>query len=100
MANLPVPAWVFAGIGSIRSLAELAVLKEQLEDDELLMDVHAAFIASGMYSPAYRTLCNALQKSLGYTSCTPPAERRGKKKGPRVAQSPPPELLTRAARVR
>ena len=59
--------WVFAGLGGIRALAELEVLKERLEDDELVLDVLALFVESGAYSPAYRTLCNALQKSPGYT---------------------------------
>eukprot|EP00966_Prymnesium_polylepis_P303755 7017177-Prymnesium_polylepis.1 len=60
--------WIFAGATGFHALAELEALKERLEDDELLLDVHRAFVAEGTYSPAYRTLCNALQKELEYTA--------------------------------
>ena len=59
--------WIFAGPKGFDALAELEMLKERLEDDELLTDVHSAFVNQGAYSPAYSTLCNALGQQLHYT---------------------------------
>lgn len=59
--------WTFAGPHGEQNLAELERVKEAGDDAETLNEVWHEFRRTGAGFPAYRTLCEALQKHLDYT---------------------------------
>ena len=59
--------WVFAGPRKDVALDALELIKSSGDDGDLLQDVWSTFVARGCGSPAYRTLCEALQNHLDYT---------------------------------
>jgi hypothetical protein len=59
--------WIFAGPRGDANLKELEAVKDAGDDADLLSEVHHSFLARGCASPAYRTLCHALQHHLDFT---------------------------------
>ena len=60
--------WVFAGPRGGGNLAALENLHGRGRADDLLTEVHARLVAEGVIDMcAYRTMCKAMQKHLGYT---------------------------------
>ena len=50
------------------ALAELERVKQAGDHSDLCIEIHERFVRESAYSPACRTLCNALAEHLDYTT--------------------------------